>query len=79
MSGNSKGMTPLQVGLIVVAAIGGVWLVWKGYIDGFTASEAPVLLVAALMTAGSLVWLQRISAARKRAANAEVDRAKGIQ
>jgi hypothetical protein len=72
----------IGAGEVLLYVIGGASVAygsWKGYIDGFYPSEAPVVFGAAIVGAVLLFVASRLSAARARSAAQAADRERGVE
>ncbi len=76
-----QGLKP-GAGEIVLYVIGGaclIYVVWKGYIDGYYASEAGGLFAAAVIAALALLVASRLASQRRKVNVEKADRSKGVE
>jgi hypothetical protein len=69
---------PAEILLYVVGLAGVIWGLWKGKIDGFYMSEAPLLIGVLAASVVLLLIAGRVTTRRKRAAADEADRSRGV-
>lgn len=79
MNFDFNSMTQGEKVASVILAISGCYTIWKGFIQGFYPGEAPLVLGAAVATAGSALYLQRAQRQRKTEQMAREDRERGIE